>query len=90
MREWKVEGVGEWKCEESWGCLDWGMLEWICEESLLKYVSDVMVVRIFWIILKCVNCKITNLPLCKLMYLDNFNIIYDSLNYIHLQIYSYL
>ena len=46
--EWKVEGEWEWKwkCEESWGCLDWGMLEWMCEESLLKIVSDVIVVRI--------------------------------------------
>jgi len=40
------------------------MLEWMCEESLLKYVSDIMVVRIFWIIFNCVNYKITNLPLC--------------------------
>ena len=44
--EWKVEGEWEWKCEESWGCLDWGMLEWMCEESLLKIVSDMIVVRI--------------------------------------------
>jgi len=80
-------GCGKWKCEEIWGCLDYGMLEWICEESLLKYMNDVMVVRIFWIILNCVNCKITN---SQLMYLNNFNIIYDSLNYIYLQIYSYL
>jgi len=41
-----LKGVGEWKCEESWGFLDWGMLEWMCKENLLKLVSDVMVVRI--------------------------------------------
>ena len=58
--EWKVEGVEKWKCEdlkrkceESWGCLDWDMLECMCEESLLKYMSDMIVV----------NCKITNLSL---------------------------
>jgi len=45
--EWRVEGVGEWKCEESWGCLDWEMLQWMCEESLLKSVNDVIVVRVF-------------------------------------------
>ena len=44
--EWKVEGEWEWKCEESWSCLDWDMLEWMCEENLLKFVSDVIVVRI--------------------------------------------
>ena len=60
MESW---GGGSVKiCEESWGCLDLGMLEWMSEESLLKYVSDVMVVRIFWIIFNCVNCMITNLP----------------------------
>ena len=33
--------MGEWKCEESWGCFDWGMVEGMCKESLLKFVSDV-------------------------------------------------
>ena len=62
----RVWGSGSVKiCEENWGCLDWGMLEGMCEESLLKYVSDVMVVRIFWIIFNCVNCKITKLPFYK-------------------------
>jgi len=58
-----VEGEWEWKCEESWGCLDWGMLEWMCEESLLKIVSDVIVVRILQIILNSKVCEITILPL---------------------------
>ena len=45
--EWKVESVGEWKCGESGGCLDWEMLEWMCEKNLLKSVNDVIVVRVF-------------------------------------------
>ena len=39
------------------------MLEWICEESLLKFVSDMMVVNEFLIFLKCVRCKFINLSL---------------------------
>ena len=47
VESWGWVGVEVWrKCEESWGCLDWGMLEWMCEESLLEIVSDVIVVRI--------------------------------------------
>jgi len=51
LGEWKVEGEREWKCEnlrrkceESWGCLNWDMLEWMCEKNLLNFVSDVIVV----------------------------------------------
>ena len=50
MGEWKVEGVGEWKCKESVEkveCLDWEMLEWMCEKSLLESVNDVIVVKVF-------------------------------------------
>jgi len=39
------------------------MLEWICKESLLKFVSDVMIVRVFLSFFKGVKYKITNLPL---------------------------
>jgi len=39
------------------------MLDWICDESLLKFVSDMMVMRRFLISLKCVKCNFTNLPL---------------------------
>jgi len=39
------------------------MLEWMCEESLLKIVSDVIVVRILQIILNSKVCEITILPL---------------------------
>ena len=35
---WGGEGVDLWglerMCEDMWGCLDWGMIEWICEDSL--------------------------------------------------------
>jgi len=71
--DWGVEswGCGEWKCEylirkceESWWCLDCSILEWMREKSLLKYVRNVTIVRIFWIIFNCVNYKITKLPLC--------------------------
>jgi len=44
-------------------CLDWSMLEWMCEESWLKFVSDMMVVRKFCFSFKSVIYKITNLPL---------------------------
>jgi len=47
VKSWGCEGVEVWrKCGESWTCLDWDMLEWMCEENLLKLVSDMMVVRI--------------------------------------------
>jgi len=39
------------------------MLEWICKESLLKFVSDMIVVRRFLIFFKCVKYIFTNLPL---------------------------
>ena len=43
-------------------CLNYDMLEWMCKESLLKFVSDMMVVRVY-LFFKDVKCKITNLPL---------------------------
>jgi len=61
--EWIVDDVREWKCEESLMCLDCGNLEWMSEKSLLKNVSDVIVLRVFWIIFKSINCMFTNLPL---------------------------
>ena len=36
-----------------WGCLDWDMLEWMCEESLWEFVNDMMVVREFYFFLNC-------------------------------------
>ena len=44
--------------------MDFGMLKWMYKENLLMYVSDMMVVSVFWIILNDVNSKITNLLLC--------------------------
>jgi len=40
------------------------MLEWMREKKLLKYVSYVMVVSVFWIIYNGKNGKITYLTLC--------------------------
>jgi len=52
---WGFEGVDVWGCEKKvwkkWSCLDLGMLEWMCEKSLLEFVSDRMVVRKFWFFL---------------------------------------
>ena len=63
VESWGCREVEVWrKCEESWGYLDWEMLEWMCEESLLKNVNDVIVVRIFKYILNSINGKIINLP----------------------------
>jgi len=63
------------------------MLEWICEESLLKFVSDMMVVNEFLIFLKCVRCKFINLSLSLkifnvkkyLFLLNNFIFIINTL-----------
>jgi len=44
LRVWKCEDLRR-KCEENLVYLDWDILEWMCEESLLKFVSNVMVVR---------------------------------------------
>jgi len=38
-------------------------VKWICEKSLLKFVSDVMVIREFLIFLNDLKCKFTNLSL---------------------------
>jgi len=54
---WGFEGVDVWGCEKKvwrkWGCLDCGMLGWMCEESLWEFVSDVIVVSFFFFFLKC-------------------------------------
>jgi len=42
-------------------CLDCGMIEYICENSLLKFVSDVIVERKFRKYFKGIKCKFTNL-----------------------------
>ena len=54
---------GEWIRENVWGCLDWGTKKWICEDDLLKFVSDEIVKRKFRNYFKGVKCKFTNLPL---------------------------
>lgn len=46
MGNWKVEGVRT-KSEEIFMCLDWNMLDLMCEKKLLKFVSVVMIVRRF-------------------------------------------
>ena len=50
-------------CKNIRDCLDWGMIEWICEDDLLKFVSDVIVEREFRNYFKDVKCKFTNLSL---------------------------
>jgi len=40
----RVRGSGSVKKVK--GCLDWDMLKWVSEESLLKFLSNVMVIRI--------------------------------------------
>jgi len=39
----RVEGGLERIRGDVWGYLNWGMIEWICEDGLLKFVSDVIV-----------------------------------------------
>jgi len=63
------------KCEESWNCLDLGMLEWMSKENLLNYVSDVMVVRIFWIMLN------VRLQIYSCIYKKNLLLIYHKFYY---------
>jgi len=46
---------------EKWDGLDWDILEEICKESLLKFVIDVILKKIFFNFLKCIKCKFTNL-----------------------------
>ena len=50
-------------CEDVLGCLDWGMIVCICEDGLLKFVSDMIVEREFKKYFKDVKCKFTNLSL---------------------------
>jgi len=52
-------------------------LEWMTEESLLKFVSDVMVVEKNYLFFECLKCKFTNLPLSLkyLKYFVKFNLI---------------
>ena len=47
--------------EEMWGYLDWKMIEWICKDDLLNFVSDVIVGREVRNYFKDVKCKFTNL-----------------------------
>ena len=49
-------------CEDVLGCLDWGMIVCICEDGLLKFVSDMIVEREFKKYFKDVKCKFTNYP----------------------------
>ena len=44
-----------------WGMLDCDMLECICDEKLLKFVTDVLMVKDFLIFKKYIKCKFTNL-----------------------------
>jgi len=55
MEVWEFERVDVWGFErkmwKDWMCLNWGMLEWIYEESLFKFVSNVIIIRKFWFFL---------------------------------------
>jgi len=61
---WGGEGVNLWGLEGMFddvlGCLDW---KWICEDDLLKFVSDVIVKREFRKYFKGVKGEFTNLSL---------------------------
>ena len=64
---WGWEKIDLWRlermCENMWGCLDWGMIDEICEDTLLRFVSKVIVGKKFIIFFKGVKHKFTNLPM---------------------------
>jgi len=49
--------------ENMWDCLDWGMIEWICENDLFKFVIDMIVKKELENYFKGVIRKFTNLSL---------------------------
>jgi len=53
------------------------MIEWICDDDLLKYVNDVIVVREFKNYFKGVKCKFINLfLLLKNIWIMNYDIFF--------------
>jgi len=71
----------EWICEDIWGCLDWKMIEWICNDDLLKFVSDMIVGRKIINYFKDVKCKFTNLSLLlKNIWIMNYEYFCVNLN----------
>jgi len=62
--------VGEekkkWICENLKMCeivLDWEMLQWICQDDLLKFVNDLIIGRKFKNYFKNIKCKFITLSL---------------------------